>query len=55
MSFMAVMLTLLVISMAVELPQQQVIYEEWLDEMEWEEDDEDEEADLEDSSVPAPA
>lgn len=55
MSFMAVMLTLLVISMAAELPQQQVIYEEWLDEMEWEEDDEDEETDLEDSSVPAPA
>ena len=55
MSFMAVILTLLIIAMAAELPQQQMLYEEWLDDIEWEEHEEEEEMDWEDSNVPAPA
>jgi hypothetical protein len=53
MSFMTVMLTILIIAMASEVPQQRMLYEEWLDEMELE--DEQDENDWDDSRVPSPA
>ena len=53
MSFFAVMLTLLVIAMASEIPYQRILYSEWLEEIEAEASAH--EDDWEDSSVPSPA
>ncbi|MDG2094632.1 MAG: hypothetical protein P8J89_05115 [Phycisphaerales bacterium] len=39
MSFIAVLLTILIIAMAQEVPQQRMLYEEWLLEEEWEDED----------------
>jgi hypothetical protein len=50
MSFIAVLLTILIIAMAQEVPQQRMLYEEWLLEEEWEDEDS-----WEDSEDPAPS
>ena len=52
-SFFGVMMTILVIAMKSEVPHQRMLYEEWLDEAEWDDEEEDEE-DWEDVAVPAP-